>query len=174
MTQQIVLTLLGDDRPGLVEQVAVVIAAHGGNWSESSMAQLAGKFAGILKVELPTGREAALQAELDRVPRLKVILEAATAGESGPGRSRKLNFSLVAHDRVGIVREISQVFAKHGVNVERLETYTSSAPMSSELLFHAEAELKANDGLDARALQADLERISSDLIADINLDERIR
>lgn len=174
MTQQIVLTLLGDDRRGLVEQVAAVIAAHGGNWSESSMAQLAGKFAGILKVELPVGRESALQAELDKIPGLKVILEAATVGGGGPDRSRKLNFSLVAHDRVGIVREISQVFAKHGVNVERLETYTSSAPMSSELLFHAEAELKANDGLDARALQADLERISSDLIADINLDERIR
>lgn len=174
MTQQIVLTLLGDDRPGLVEKVAGVIAAHGGNWTESSMAQLAGKFAGILKVEMPADKAHALKAELDAIPALKVIVESASVGGNLPDRSRRLSFSLVGHDRVGIVREISQVFARHGVNVERLETYTSSAPMSSELLFHAEAELKADDGLDARALQADLERISSDLIADINLDERIR
>lgn len=174
MTQLLVLTLIGDDRPGLVEKVSAVIAAHGGNWTESSMAQLAGKFAGILKVEIPAEKTKALEAELGAIAALKVVVEPAAAVVAPSGRTRRLNFSLVGHDRVGIVREISQVFARHGVNVERLETYTSSAPMSSELLFHAEAELRADDRLDARALQADLERLSNDLIADINLDERIR
>lgn len=174
MTQLLVLTLIGDDRPGLVEQVSAVIAAHGGNWTESSMAQLAGKFAGILKIEIPAENSAALEAELRAIPALKVVVEPAVPQAAARRRTRRLSFSLVGHDRVGIVREISQVFARHGVNVERLETHTSSAPMSSEPLFHAEAELQADDGLDARALQADLERLSNDLIADINLDERIR
>ena len=51
----LVLTLIGSDRPGLVEAVAEVIAGHGGNWLESRMAHLAGKFAGILRVEIPEG-----------------------------------------------------------------------------------------------------------------------
>ena len=38
----LVLTLIGPDRPGLVEAVAEVVAAHGGNWLESRMAHLAG------------------------------------------------------------------------------------------------------------------------------------
>ena len=42
----LVLTLIGPDRPGLVEAVAEVVARHGGNWLESRMAHLAGKFAG--------------------------------------------------------------------------------------------------------------------------------
>ena len=46
----LVLTLIGPDRPGLVEAVAEVVAAHGGNWLESRMARLAGKFAGILRI----------------------------------------------------------------------------------------------------------------------------
>ena len=52
----LVLTLLGPDRPGLVELVAGVIAAHGGNWLESRMSRLGGKFAGILRAELPPDR----------------------------------------------------------------------------------------------------------------------
>jgi len=47
MPVSVVLTLIGDDRPGLVESVSEVLAAHGANWEQSRMASLAGKFAGI-------------------------------------------------------------------------------------------------------------------------------
>jgi glycine cleavage system regulatory protein len=172
LTRFLVLTLIGDDRPGLVGQLSSIITAHQGNWLESSMAQLAGKFAGVLKVSVAAAQAEALQAALTTISGLKVTVE-STTGESAlqPQRKRRLSFSLVGHDRLGIVREISLVFARYGVNVEKLVTYTSTAPMSSETLFHAEAELKADEGLDARALQDDLERLSNDLIVDINLDE---
>ena len=71
------------------------------------------------------------------------------------------------------MREVSQVLAKHAVNVEKLDTHTASAPMSAETLFHAQAELCAGAGLDARALKAELERLSDDLMVDITLDETI-
>ena len=50
MRSQLVLTVIGRDRPGLVEAIASQIAKHGGNWEESRMAHLAGKFAGILRI----------------------------------------------------------------------------------------------------------------------------
>ena len=40
---------------------------------------------------------------------------------------RHLKLSLVGHDRIGIVREVSQVLARHAVNVEDLTTRTASA-----------------------------------------------
>jgi glycine cleavage system regulatory protein len=86
---------------------------------------------------------------------------------------RRLKLSLVGHDRIGIVREVSQVLARHAVNVEELSTHTASAPMSSEILFHADIELLAGRDLDSRTLTDDLERISNDLMVDINLDEKI-
>jgi len=52
----LVLTLLGPDRPGLVESVADVIAGNGGNWLESRMAHLAGKFAGVLRADVPADK----------------------------------------------------------------------------------------------------------------------
>src|SRR5881394_165932 len=77
MTTDLVLTLLGPDRPGLVEAVADTIAGCGGNWLESRMAHLAGKFAGILRVEVPAESTAALMAALARLETrgLRIVLE---------------------------------------------------------------------------------------------------
>ena len=72
------------------------------------------------------------------------------------------------------MREVSQVLARHAVNVENLSTYTDSAPMSAAILFHATADQTASSTLDAHALTADLEEISNDLMVDITLDETIR
>ena len=53
MSLSLVLTVIGDDRPGIVEQIATAISEHNGNWLESSMSHLAGKFAGIVCVSIP-------------------------------------------------------------------------------------------------------------------------
>jgi glycine cleavage system regulatory protein len=113
-----------------------------------------------------------LQAALAALPNLKVTCETSTP-LAAPG-GRRLKLSLVGHDRIGIVREVAHVLARHAVNVEELTTRTSSAPMSAAILFHAEAELLAAPDLDAGALTAELERISNDLMVDITLDETIR
>jgi glycine cleavage system regulatory protein len=169
----LILTVIGDDRPGLVGELSAVISAHQGNWLESSMAQLAGKFAGIVEVGVAAGQAEALTQALGTVAGLRITVEKAKPRESA-GKGRRLKFALVGHDRIGIVREVSQVLANHAVNVESLETHTSSAPMSAAVLFHAVAELTAAPSLDVGALTAELERISNDLMVDITLDETIR
>lgn len=169
----LILTVIGDDRPGLVEALATTISQQQGNWLESSMSQLAGKFAGIVRVTLPEAQVEALTSALKTLPGLRITAEVAVAAEEKPA-GRRLKLSLVGHDRIGIVREVSQVLARHAVNVEDLSTHTASAPMSADILFHATAELTASPALDARALTDDLERISNDLMVDISLDETIR
>lgn len=177
MSTHLVLTVIGDDRPGLVGELSAVISAHHGSWLESSMAQLAGKFAGIVEVSVDDGQAAALKEALGQLKGLNVIVEAAASKKSAPAgvaNTRRLKLALVGHDRIGIVREVSQVLAHHAVNVENLDTHTSSAPMSAAVLFHAVAELTAAADLDVAALTGELERISNDLMVDITLDETIR
>jgi glycine cleavage system regulatory protein len=170
--QFLILTVIGDDRPGLVGELASVISRHRGNWLESSMSHLAGKFAGIVKVAVAGFDAENLKIALTGLAGLKVTAEASLP--SGiPAKGRRLKLSLVGHDRLGIVREVSQVLARHAVNVEDLATHTSSAPMSAEIMFHAAIDLLAGHDLDARALTGELERISNDLMVDINLDEKI-
>lgn len=166
----LVLTLLGPDRPGLVELVAGVIAAHGGNWLESRMSHLAGKFAGILRAELPAERVAAATAALAALETrgLKVTVETA----AGPGErpeERAMDLDLVGLDRPGIVREISQLLAGNGVNVEELTTNRVSAPMSAEMLFEAHAHVRVSPATDVGELRAALERLASDLVVEVKL-----
>jgi len=168
----LILTVIGDDRPGLVEELATAISAHGGNWLESSMAHLSGKFAGIVEVAVPAAEAAELATTLSGLKGLKVSVEKAASGKSAvTGRHFSLN--LVGHDRIGIVKEVAQVLARHAVNVEELGTRTSSAPMSAEILFHCEAELTAAPDFNARALKFELEKLSDDLMVDIALGEKL-
>ena len=175
MSQSLILTVIGDDRPGIVGLLSAAISKHGGNWLESSMSHLAGKFAGIVCVAIDENQLKALRAELAALPGLRITAEeSVSAGQAESTNGRRLTLALVGHDRVGIVREVSQVLAHHAVNVEELNTHTASAPMSAEILFHATAELTASASLDTAALIRELEQISNDLMVDITLDETIR
>ena len=73
----LVLTLIGPDRPGIVDAVSEVVSDHGGNWLDSRMAHLAGKFAGVLSVEVDEGQAAALEEALGRleVGGLRIVVE---------------------------------------------------------------------------------------------------
>lgn len=169
MESNLVLTAIGDDRPGLVGELAALISAHGGNWLESSMSRLDGKFAGIVRVSVPAPRLGDLRQALDAFRPLTVICAESSPITVVDEQLPLLTLSLVGHDRVGIVREVTQVLARHAVNVETLETRTSTAPMSGEALFHAEATLRAKRGMDEAALQRALESLSAELVVDIHL-----
>ena len=55
MRTTLVLTVLGNDRPGIVEQLSDCVLEAGANWEESRMAHLSGKFAGLLRVSVDAG-----------------------------------------------------------------------------------------------------------------------
>jgi glycine cleavage system regulatory protein len=167
----LVLTLIGPDRPGIVESVAGPIAAHGGNWVESRMAHLAGQFAGILRVEVPDDRAPALLEALSGLAQggLRVTVESGPRAE--PARGRLLVVDLVGLDRPGIVREISHVLAERGVNIEELVTDRSTAAMSGELLFRSRARVNVPSEVDAAELRTRLERLAADLMVQVSLAE---
>lgn len=172
MARSLVLTAIGPDQPGLVEALSGVVADHGGSWEHSRMARLAGFFAGILEVRVPTDAAddlvAALQALGERG--LKVTVEDATAAaESAP--YRVLELDLVGQNRPGIIREISAALTTAGVNVIELETSCSSAPMSGETLFNVAAVLHHPSDRAVDELREVLEKIAGDLMVDISLDE---
>src|SRR5215472_382197 len=83
----LVLTLIGPDRPGLVDAVAAIIRAHGGNWLESRMARMGGKFAGILRAELPADSVAAALKALSELEArgLKVMAETQPRAQQDAG-----------------------------------------------------------------------------------------
>ncbi len=170
----LVLTLIGSDRPGLVEAVAQTVAERGGNWLESRMIDLAGSFAGILRVEVPPGQAEALAHALEGLVasglRVSATSAARAAHAGAAGDGRVMDLELIGLDRPGLVREISQLLARHDVNVEELTTDRTSAPMSGEVLFRANARVKVPAHIDAAHLRASLERLATDLTVEIRLE----
>jgi len=171
MRSQLVLTLIGRDRPGLVEALAAEVTRYGGNWEESRMAQLAGKFAGILRIAVDDDRAAELARALAALERegLRVIVEGAEP-EPQASAGKRVHLSLVGNDREGIVRDISRALAARGINVEELETSCEAAPMGGGTLFRAEARLHLPQQLAVESLQSALEALADDLMIEISLD----
>jgi glycine cleavage system regulatory protein len=165
----LVLTLIGPDRPGLVESVAERVTAHGGNWLESRMARLAGQFAGILRVEAPPESLDALRSALQSLESQGLRVVAAGATAPGAHATTSLELEAVGTDHPGIVRDIARVLAYHGVNIESLTTDRLDAPMSGGGLFRAQARLQVPTGLDVAQLRGDLEHIANDLMVDLTL-----
>jgi glycine cleavage system regulatory protein len=168
MQRTLVMTVIGPDRPGLVESVASLVRQHQGNWLESRMSRLGGQFAGILRVQVPAEAEAALTRALSGLASrgLSVVVQPdQPPATSVPAESRQLE--LIGQDRPGIVQEITSALARHGVNVEELETECISAAMSGETLFKARARVLVPASADVAALKAELEKIASDLIVEV-------
>jgi glycine cleavage system regulatory protein len=170
----LVLTVIGDDRAGLVNAVAQVVARHGGNWEQSQMAELAGKFAGIVLVTVPDAGRDALIADLQPLQGM-LDVNAQVGGDqldTAPPEAQMLTLGLIGGDRPGIVREITDVLAAHRVNIESLRTETREAPMSGGRLFEATARLEVPSETDLGALRVALERLANELMVDIELDSR--
>lgn len=167
----LILTLVGPDRPGLVERVAGLVAEHEGNWVESRLCRLGGQFAGILRVFVPARQRPALTAALATLATQGLKVE-SYADEAGPTLDSPplAAIELIGQDRPGIVRHIAAALAARGVNVEELRTECVSAPMSGEPLFKAQARLRLPDGCDVAGLQRDLERIAADLQVDLDFE----
>lgn len=165
----LVITVFAPDQPGQVERIAECIAAQGGNWLESRMSRLAGQFAGVVKVELPAESRGKM---LDALHALSAHGIRVLVAESEVEQSvswRPIAMELVGNDRPGIVRDITRVLAEQGVNLERLVTSVSPAPMSSELLFHADAILGVPLTLSLDVLQKRLETLADDLMVELVL-----
>jgi glycine cleavage system regulatory protein len=166
----LVLTLIGDDRAGLVAATADVISAHGGNWERSQLAELAGTFAGVVEVRVADDRAAELTASLHELDgMLRVVAQPGTAD---PGAAwPELRASLIGNDRPGIVREVSGVLSRHGLSIETLNTRTLDAPMGGGRLFEADVVAKVPPTADPSALRDDLERLAAEILVDITLSE---
>lgn len=170
MNTQLVLTVLCDDRPGVVEQLAQTISQHHGNWLESRMAQLAGKFAGILQIAVAQEHQQQLRSALDALNAQGFKIVVDNASNSLTEDCREFSFSVVGNDRPGIVREIAQAFAARHINMGELETACSSMPWSGEPLFEATGIIEVPKTVDMNELYDYLDKIADELAVDIRLE----
>jgi glycine cleavage system regulatory protein len=166
----LVLTVVGADRAGLVAAVADVVDAHGGNWENSQLAELAGAFAGIIEISVPTERSDELRDALSALDGLlTVTVHAGEASPTDADDSRQLAFRVLGNDHPGIVREVSSTLSAHGISIERMSSETYDAAMAGGRLFEATIVARVPASVDVAAAQSALEELAAEIQVDVTL-----
>ncbi|MEQ1701418.1 MAG: ACT domain-containing protein [Ilumatobacteraceae bacterium] len=120
---ELVLTIIGRDRAGVVAELADVVRFHEANWKRSELAEISGTFAGVVVVDVDDDRADELLANLlilrqqglhITAEQIEEILDAPDA------QDMKLRFT--GEDRPGILHEISTTLSGFGISISRLAT----------------------------------------------------
>lgn len=167
----LVVTVLGRDRAGIVQELAKVVADAGGSWERSSMIRLAGRFAGVVELGAPSDAAAeAIEAGLRGLGGgLQIAVDRGEVDTDGP-EGASIRLVITGTDRPGFVRDITRVLVQRGVNIVAFSTDSVEAPMSGGLLFRARAEARiAREGL--AALRTGLESLQDALQLDLTVDD---
>lgn len=138
MTERTVLTAIGEDRPGLVEEVSEFVFARGGSIENSRMANMQGQFAIVMVI---SGAEEAIDRITTDVDTLSVQAgihaRLTPAGRVGVEAKPRLPYRLTgrALDQSGLVHQVANLLRSLDVNIESMETDLEAAPVTGAPIF---------------------------------------
>ena len=159
---------MGSDRPGLTKALAEAVHGAGGNWLESHLSRLGGRYVGAVLVEIGSGNLDAFAAAIRAVDAGGLAVTLVPAGDEPPLAGELLRLELVGQDRPGIVREVTAVLAGLGVNIEDFTTTIENGAWSGERLFRAAARLNVPPGATSEQVRDALEAISGEIMVDFS------
>ena len=160
-----VLSIIGKDKSGLVDEVATAVANVQGNWLRSSFCHLAGHFAGFVEIMLPKENHNALVNACHALSNLQITL--LPANEFVAGDTTQAIIRVTGNDRTGIVRDVTGALNKFDVNIIELDTKCESAPNWGHLLFTANIVVEIPNDFDTDKLSDAIEDIADDLMVDL-------
>jgi len=173
VTLRVLISFYCDDRPGVIEELSAVVERCQGNWLDSRLARLGGRFAGVLHVQVPVAQQAPLrQALTDLGDTAGISVSMTTAGEAPAAAPASRTLRVLGPDRPGIVHELTRALNEDGFNVVSMSTSVEGAPMSGEPLFRAEAVIEVPEGGRLDGLAARLDAMTEAMTLEIDLAER--
>ncbi len=164
----LIFTLVGRDKPGLIDSLAKQVRKLNGNWLGSNFSHMAGHFAGFVQIDLPHESHQTLIDAFANHPDLTIHLVSAEAAQKD--KIELAEIDIMGNDKVGIVSELTTVLNQFNINIVKFETSCESAPNWGSLLFKAHAKVEIPQDFDTGSLRSALEDIANDLIVDIELN----
>ena len=166
--QHYIISYIGVDRPGLVDQISKIIHSVGGSWQSSRSANLAGMFSGMVHVSIEQESQKELTRGIEQLQSGGLEIRVHPIGELSAAASSLFEVKAVGADRTGIVSELSSLLSSLNVNLEELETEVYPAPMSGEPTFSALARISIPKELDPEEIKDALEELSDDLMVELS------
>lgn len=160
-----IFTLVGQDKPGLINDLAQTVYELGGNWLGSNLSHMAGHFAGFVQINLPIEKHPDLIDIFSQHPHLKIHLIAAQEAPNNHAKTAKIE--ITGNDRTGIVQELTNILNQFNLNIMKFDSSCQSAPNWGGNLFKANAIISIAVDFDLLELTESLEAVADDLMVDI-------
>jgi glycine cleavage system transcriptional repressor len=159
MTSDIVLTLTGPDRVGIVNDVTEILLTLGGNVETSRMMRLGGEFAVLMLVSLSQDALGRTEAAFAGLASQGYKLTTVEAGEPRDSHRGWLAYRIEVQgaDHEGIIHEVAHELSRRGITIESADTATDNAPLTATPLFSMTALVLAPPDLDEAAWRAELD-----------------
>ena len=150
---ELVLTIIGRDRAGVVASLADVVRFHEGNWKRSELAEIAGTFAGVVVVEVGDDHVDELLTNLVflRDQGLHVTAQQVEEPVAQPDAD-DVRLRLTGDDRPGVVHEISTALSDAGISISRMGTVTDLPGDDGGKRFEITVQLTVPVGTDLDAV----------------------
>jgi glycine cleavage system transcriptional repressor len=175
MRKQMVLTAVGRDRPGIVEEFTKLILHYDGNIEASRMVRLGGDFAMLVFVSSPEDRVFELRNAVDDLHYTKfdvLTRLSEVEAEDEELQESRCTITVLGADHMGIINQVAQYLAEQGINLESMHTEVSAAPMSGTPLFTMSAEVVVPPRLAIDDLREAMEFIGDEMGVDTKVFEK--
>lgn len=174
MHKQLVITVTGNDRVGIVDDVTKIILTYHANVDASRMARLGGEFAMLMLISVAEEQRSGLEEALNSLRTQGFELgirptETSSAQKYAGWQSYRIDVQGADHE--GIIHEVAHRLAKQGANVETIDTGTEDAPFGGTKLFTMKATVLAPPGLSLASLQEELDAVEQELNVDITVEQ---
>jgi len=174
MSTLIVVSALGKDRPGIVNELSKAVLEAGGNIEDSRMSVLGGEFALMM---LASGSPSAVDnIERDLAPLQSklalTIIAKRTEPRTAQAAGRPYSVNVVAMDHPGIVHQVSQFFSNKHINVEEMDTNAYAAPHTGTRMFSMDMTISVPGSVAIAALREEFSAFCDSLNLDSNIEPR--
>jgi len=164
----LVISVLGEDRPGIVNELARVVSDTGCNIEDSRMTVLGGDFAVILLVNGRWNELAKLEAALPGLERRLALSITAKRTATRRRQSNLLPYTVevVSIDHPGIVHQLANFFSSREVNIRDMATTTYAAAHTGTPMFSVQMTVDVPAAMHIARLREDF----MDFCDQLNLD----
>ena len=174
MNNNLVISALGNDKPGIVNELTKTILNQGGNILESRMSVLGGEFAMMLLV---SGSEDCINNVLSKLEETGEQLNLTLLAKETQATEKNINHipytvKVVSMDHPGIVHHISDFFAGKNINIEDIETNTYPAAHTGTSMFSLNMTMSIPADSSVKNLRDEFLVFCDDLNLDASLENK--
>tara|TARA_B100000401_G_scaffold427860_1_gene359871 strand:- start:597 stop:1094 length:498 start_codon:yes stop_codon:yes gene_type:complete len=162
---RIIITAIGIDKPGLVDQISSIINDNDGNIENSKMVKIENQFAMIIDFYCSKNLDT-IKTKLGNIEGLEITYKPVQMSKE----YNKINQYLISGaDNQGIIKKVSSFLSKNNINIIELNTFVQLAPITGSPLFNMEITISYNDNHNIDKIYSKLSKLCENLNLDIKI-----